>query len=313
AGARPGAVGARLLMASGLFVAAEFALVAGPARSYTARGMAPREVARLLGGQPDLTGVQRGQIGVVAHFLRGAKGVAAWPFDGSGTALRESGSAWYYTWATTPLGIDAPPGVEFVPMIWGADFVTPQALAEARAAGPYLLGFNEPDLGEQANMGVEEALDLWPHLEATGNILGSPAVAYGGDTPDGWLDRFMRGAEARGLRVDFIALHWYGSDFRTEAAVEHLRSYLTAVHERYGKPIWLTEYALIDFSHGTRYPSEAEQAAFVTASTRMLESLPFLERYAWFGLGTEEEGPGTALFRSGGVPTDKGLAFRDAP
>ena len=42
-----------------------------------------------------------------------------------------------------------------------------------------LLGFNEPDLAEQANMTVEKALELWPRLEATGMRLGSPAVACG--------------------------------------------------------------------------------------------------------------------------------------
>ena len=33
---------------------------------------------------------------------------------------------------------------------------------------------------EQANMTVEQALELWPKLMATGQRLGSPAVACGG-------------------------------------------------------------------------------------------------------------------------------------
>ena len=102
----------------------------------------------------------------------------------------------------------------------------------------------------QANMTVERALDLWPQLQATGMRLGAPAVAFGGDRPGGWLDRFMSGAAARGFRVDFIPLHWYGSDF-SSAAAGHLRGYLQAVHDRYRKPIWITEYALIDFTGPT--------------------------------------------------------------
>ena len=82
----------------------------------------------------------------------------------------------------------------------------------------YLLGFNEPDLGDQANMPVEQALDLWPRLMGTGLILGSPSVATGGELPGGWLDRFMKGAKKRKLRVDFITLHWYGADFRAKPA-----------------------------------------------------------------------------------------------
>ncbi|BFO21965.1 hypothetical protein SHKM778_83530 [Streptomyces sp. KM77-8] len=132
-------------------------------------------------------------------------------------------------------------------MIWGPGSVTDTELGRAAQEGTHLLGFNEPDLPEQANMSVEQALDLWPRLESTGLRLGAPAVAAGGDVPGGWLDRFMKGAAERGLRVDFIPLHWYGGDFGPGAA-EQLRTYLQAVHDRYDKPVWLTEYGLIDFS-----------------------------------------------------------------
>ncbi|MHB9863768.1 sigma-70 family RNA polymerase sigma factor [Streptomyces sp. YIM S03343] len=241
------------------------------------------------------------------------KGVAVWSYSGMSGGLSRSGAGWYYTWSTTHPGIAASGGADFVPMIWGAKSVTAQALSEAKAAGPYLLGFNEPDMSAQSNMTVDQALDLWPQLQATGNTLGSPAVAYGGDRAGGWLDRFMSGAKQRGYRVDFITLHWYGGDFRTEAAVQQLRNYLSAVYERYHKPIWLTEFALIDFSQGTRYPTDTEQAAFLTSATKMLAGLPYLRRYAWFGLGTEESGPGTTLFRSGSTLTPEGNAFRSAP
>ncbi|MFJ6726230.1 sigma-70 family RNA polymerase sigma factor [Streptomyces sp. NPDC091281] len=239
------------------------------------------------------------------------KGVGVWSFPGARSALDRSGAGWYYTWSTDHPQV-AGGSAEFVPMIWGADNVTPQALARAKAAGPYLLGFNEPDFASQANMSVEQALDLWPRLESTGSKLGSPAVAFGGDRSGSWLDRFMTGAEQRGLRVDFITLHWYGGDFRTEAAVSQLRGYLDAVHQRYHKPIWLTEFALIDFSQGTRYPTDGEQAAFLTSATKMLAGLPYLQRYAWFGLGTDEQGPGTTLFRGDGALTPQGRAFRSA-
>ncbi|MFF7854447.1 sigma-70 family RNA polymerase sigma factor [Streptomyces sp. NPDC007904] len=269
----------------------------------TAPGPSPTERRRAAAGPAATSPVGTGS----------RKGVGVWSFPGASQALDRSGAGWYYTWSTGHPGITASGGADFVPMIWGADSVTPRALAEAKAAGPYLLGFNEPDFGSQANMSVEQALDLWPRLESAGSVLGSPAVAHSGDRPGGWLDRFMTGAEQRGHRVDFIALHWYGADFRTEAAVEQLRGYLNAVHERYGKPIWLTEFALIDFSRGTRYPTDEEQAAFLTSATKMLAGLPYLQRYAWFGLGTDESGPGTTLFRGGSTTTPQGRAFRSAP
>ncbi|MCZ4123557.1 glycosyl hydrolase, partial [Streptomyces sp. H39-S7] len=238
------------------------------------------------------------------------KGVGVWTFPGVDKALQQSGASWYYTWSTQHQGVAGSSTANFVPMIWGAASVTDTALAQARAASPYLLGFNEPDMAEQSNMTVEQALSLWPRLATAGRTLGSPAVAYGGDTAGGWLDRFMSGASARGYRVDFIALHWYGGDFSTPNAVSQLKSYLQAVHDRYHKPIWLTEYALIDFSHGTRFPTPQQQASFVTASASMLASLPYLQRYAWFGLPASDTAPSSGLFRSGAVATEAGRAFR---
>jgi RNA polymerase sigma factor (sigma-70 family) len=240
------------------------------------------------------------------------KGVSAWAFSGASQALRDSGATWYYTWSTQHTGIATPSGVGFVPMIWGAGSVTATALAQAKAAGPYLLGFNEPDMGAQANMSVDQALSLWPKLMAAGRVLGSPAVATGGDRAGGWLDRFMSGAAARGYRVDFITLHWYGGDFVTDRAVSQLRSYLQAVYDRYHKSIWLTEYALIDFSSGAaRYPTQNQQAAFLSASAKMFRGLTYLQRYAWFALPATDTSP-TGLFSSGPRVTVVGRAFEAA-
>ncbi|MBK3577158.1 sigma-70 family RNA polymerase sigma factor [Streptomyces sp. MBT65] len=248
-----------------------------------------------------------------AHIASGAKkGVGVWSFGGVSQALAASGASWYYTWSTQHSGITTPSSGSFVPMIWGAKSVTDASLAQARSYGPYLLGFNEPDMAQQSNMTVDQALELWPRLMAAGKILGSPAVAYGGDTAGGWLDRFMSGARTKGYRVDFITLHWYGGDFRTPQAVDQLKSYLAAVYARYHKPIWLTEYALIDFSQGTRFPSAQQQADFVTASTKALDGLSYVQRYAWFGLGADPAKPSSGLFTNGTTTTAAGRAFQSA-
>ena len=238
------------------------------------------------------------------------KGVSAWYFDGVGKALTDVRASWCYTWAADPGKTVTPAGVEFVPMIWGADSVTPANLAKAKSEGKVLLGFNEPDMSSQANMTAARALELWPQLIATGMRLGSPSVAYGADTPGGWLDQFMTGAKSHGYRVDFITLHWYGSDF-SSAATGQIQRYIQATYDRYHVPIWLTEYALIKFSGGTVYPTQAQQAAFVTASTQMLEGLAYVERYAWFALPTSKAGD-TGLYGVGGVPTTVGAAYRAA-
>ncbi|MBV1856224.1 glycoside hydrolase family protein [Catellatospora tritici] len=240
------------------------------------------------------------------------KGVSVWEFSGLGAALKDVGASWYYNWASGPTR-GAGNSAAFVPMIWGANSVNDGELARAKANGRELLGFNEPDFASQSNMSVERALELWPRLQATGLRLGSPAVAVGADRPGGWLDRFLSGARDRGYRVDFIALHWYGSDF-SPAAVDQLRGYLQAVWNRYHKPIWLTEYALIKWgANGAVFPTDAQQASFATRSTAMLQSLSYVERYAWFALPTPKEGnQGTGLYRPGALATAAGRAYRAA-
>jgi hypothetical protein len=119
----------------------------------------------------------------------------------------------------------------------------------------------------------------------------------------------MSGAASKGYRVDFITLHWYGSDF-SAAAVNQLRGYLQAVANRYHKPVWLTEFALINFSGSPKFPTQAQQSAFVTNGTAMLDSLPFLERYAWFSLPSQ--GEDTGLYNGSGQPTQVGLAYKAA-
>ena len=252
--------------------------------------------------------------GLAAVKLNPKKGVGAWVFNGVDRALKKSGASWYYTWAPDHQGIISPHGVGFVPMIWGTGSVTTANLQEVkREPSRYLLGFNEPDNAGQSNMTPAQALALWPKLVATEKILGSPAVATSAATQGAWLDKFMRGARARHLRVNFIAVHWYGGDFVTSQAVQQLKSYLVAIHARYRRPIWLTEFALINFSNGVSFPTPSQQAAFVTAAARMLQGLPYLQRYAWFALPastTPNGGDGSAgLFRPNAIATAAGRAF----
>jgi putative glycosyl hydrolase len=239
------------------------------------------------------------------------KGVDAWGFSGASQALAESGASWYYTWSASP-GVSSLPRVQFVPMIWGAANVTASTLSQVKQEGDDLLGFNEPDNSGQSNLTPAQALGLWPQLMATGMQLGSPAVADDGATPGGWLDQFMSGASARGYRVNFITLHWYGSDFAPAAAVGQLEGYLQAVYARYHRPIWLTEFALASFGGSPSTPTPQEQAAFLTAATAMLQRLSYVQRYAWFGLQATPTDGSMGLFRSAAVPTAVGRAFEAA-
>ncbi|MEU4218867.1 sigma-70 family RNA polymerase sigma factor [Actinoplanes sp. NPDC026623] len=239
------------------------------------------------------------------------KGVGTWRFDGIKGALSDVGAGWYYNWSPDDDTMPGPAGVEFVPMIWGRANATAATFAKAKREGEVLLGFNEPDMAGQADMSVDDALAAWPKLQATGMRLGSPAVAYGGDTAGGWLDRFMKGARSRNLRVDFITLHWYGSDF-SDAAVGQFLGYVDAVHARYDLPIWVTEYGLINFTGAPKYPSGARQAAFIKGTTAGMQKRSYVERYAWFGLPAVGDSVDFGLYRDASTPTEAGKAYRAA-
>nr|WP_246529558.1 glycosyl hydrolase [Microvirga zambiensis] len=185
---------------------------------------------------------------------------------------------WYYTWRGAPLwdNDSTPENAMFVPMIWDETHMA--ALKSLPIGAGPLLGFNEPDHPDQANMTVEQALALWPELIATGKRLGSPApTTTGALGENSWLGRFMSQAEAKNYKVDFITIHYY-SDTKDVGAFQ---TYLEAVYKQYGKPIWVTEWALADWNNPGRFTAQ-EQADFAKAATLMLDDLPFVERHSWF-------------------------------
>ena len=238
------------------------------------------------------------------------KGAAVWDFPAVNAGLKAVGASWYYNWGANNDRMPAS-GVEFVPMIWGTANATDSTLAQAKREGDTLLGFNEPDMAEQANMTPAKALELWPKLQATGMRLGSPSVAFGAADSGKWLDQFMKGAKQKGLRVDFITLHWYGGDF-SSAAVGHLKGYIQQVYAKYKLPIWLTEFALIRFDgSGAHYPTDAQQVAFINGATDMLQGLSYVERYSWFGLPSTGDSH-TGLYKESGALTPMGTAYRAA-
>lgn len=119
-----------------------------------------------------------------------------------------------------------------------------------------------------------------------------------------------------GYRCDFIAVHTYGADFDTATAVAELVGYLNATYTEYGKPLWLTEFGLTryvdangNFLSTPIYPTYAQQAAFINAVIPVLESLPYLEKFAWFAL-QDGSSDTKSLYGTNGSPTPTGAAYR---
>jgi len=184
---------------------------------------------------------------------------------------------WHYTWRSRAVTNDPP----FVPMVRDAGDLQESAHRYVTEALPvtgaeHLLGFNEPDLKGQANMTTGKAVELWPQLEAFGLRLGSPATTK----PDAWwLGEFMRKAKNKGLRIDFMTMHCYG----WPNAEDFLRK-VRELHERYDRPVWVTEYAVADWKATSttrnRY-SRAQVEDFMRETVAGMRAMPYVERFAW--------------------------------
>lgn len=236
-------------------------------------------------------------------------GDAGVPFKGVGfsepgcEALAALGASWFYNWAPSGPSCDA---IEYVPMIWGGDQADPDAIADilaSTAAGGHdtVLGFNEPDRPEQANLSVDRVLELWPAMTADDSIaVGAPATA---SDPDGqaWLEEFLTRADQQGLRIDVLPVHWYGWGAGSCTA-EGLDGYLDWVESLPGdQPIWITEVGCLHESNG-------QAGDFYPAMVEMLADHPRVERYAWFPYIDANQ-----LLLADGALTPLGEAFAAAP
>ncbi|UMB60278.1 glycoside hydrolase family protein [Lutibacter sp. A80] len=219
---------------------------------------------------------------------------------------------WFYTWGDGYYEDLIPNNIEFVPMKWGQWNVNEAFLSSMKAlkeAGKinYLLGFNEPDGAEQANMSVDKAIELWPILEEVGLPLGSPACV---NSTGDWMQEFMQKANTNNLRVDFVTVHWYGG-----VSASSFINRLEETYSLYGKPIWITEFAPADWTASSpednKFNSE-KVLNFMKEVLPQLEDLDYVHRYTWFSFGKNSAaGTYSALFNLDGTLTELGQFYAD--
>jgi hypothetical protein len=251
-------------------------------------------------------------------------GIGAWdvgdvPVAGFIDGSRGGGYAWHYNWSPAPLATarNVPGRSTFIPMIWGVDDLG----APLPAGSTEVMAFNEPDGNDpthQSGISPRQAAEYWPQLEAygAGVRLGSPGPTQGETLGrESWLRRFMDEIGRRGHRVDFVCVHYYSVDGEVGA----FERFLDAVYEEYGLPIWVTEWALVDWSDVRRF-SWAASARFAEEALPMLQAHPHVERHAWFAAlpypvpwaGGPERArtPRIHAFELDGRPTPVGQVFR---
>ncbi len=207
---------------------------------------------------------------------------------------------WWYDWGdSTTSTLDR----EFLPIKWdeGGNYNN----INAKQKSTQVLGYNEPDSCSQANQSVADALAIWPLLMQSGLRVGAPAVSDSGLTGEGldWLYSFMDQATNRGYRVDYIPIHWY----KCGQSAQALSNTLATIYQKYGRPVWVTEW-----NNGASWCqgdiSYDQNATAISNFITMLESAPFVERYAIYQWWSVTSGLQTV---TNGVLTPVGVVYRD--
>ena len=155
----------------------------------------------------------------------------------------------------------------YVPMVWGYWSNTKIVIDDS---AEFVLGFNEPNHVKQSNMSPEKAAAAWRELEknSTGKPLVSPSAAKCGancvSTEIEWFDKFFE--LCTGCRVDYLATHMYWCNANKTMV------YLESLYKRYGRKIWLTEFACAE-SHYVQ-----DQLDFMGAMLPLLEEADYIYR-----------------------------------
>lgn len=266
-----------------------------------------------------ITSCEKNEIGIDANNAIELKGPSALNKKGSCYSYNserwshktsDSKGHWFYHWGNTPRE-EIPANVEYVPMFWGKGSVNEdnlnnvqQLIAEGRVN--YVLGFNEPDGASQANMTVDEAIERWDELESLGVPLGSPATV---NPLNDWMIEFMERAEQENLRVDFVTLHSYGGP-NPAAFISKVKE----TYERFGKPIWITEFAVADWgatsAESNRYSAE-QIIEYMKVVLPALDDIEYVHRYTWFDGAGRAPLASSALFDEEGNMTALGEFYAD--
>lgn len=204
--------------------------------------------------------------------------------------------SWLFNWEVW-IPDSVPSGMEWVPCVRKAENARDQLdpfltdiVHNRRIHTTALLGFNEPEMHEQANLGVEAAVQLWkekvlPVKRKFGLRLGSPGMTSDVSKSKAWLSSFL--AHLKGQdEIDFVVVHWYGLHFAD------MRAFLEDMHQTYRLPLWVNEFACSKMGNGEASVGDVE--AFMKEALPWLDACPWIERYAAFG--NKDVGPwvGTA-------------------
>lgn len=226
---------------------------------------------------------------------------------------QDMGASWYYNWSSKP-DLRVKSDLTFVPMIWsgypeGINWLGNPENRKYRT----VLGYNEPDRSDQANMTPAVAAANQTYFASSGLRIGSPAVSTF-PTGSGWFKEYAE--QVNMDEIDFIAFHCYPG--WTDGKAEAFLKDLDRVYETYHKPIWITEFAIArwdgDFLwfNGKDEGYNQKVREFMQNLIKGLEEREYVERYAWqqFDLYDWAGGSSCLYDQSTGILTTLGSLYR---
>lgn len=192
--------------------------------------------------------------------------------------------SWDYNWANDQNSLAATwmdeEDVEYCPMCWSNNYNADKirAYVAAHPNTKFLLGYNEPNLTDQARMTPTQAAAQWNQVVALVKELNlklvSPAMNYGSlagySDPIKWLDEFFTLVNPDDIYA--ISIHCY------MASPQAVKDYIARFY-KYDKPIWLTEFCAWE---EYAIHSAEDQIVYMCSVLNHLEQNAKVERYAWF-------------------------------
>jgi hypothetical protein len=235
-----------------------------------------------------------GGTSLLAQERSAKRGVSANNLNAEQVGLLSPGISWIYNWGPTPGNLELNGEIEYYPMIWRADqgwLDNVKAYLDSGATPSHVLFSNEPNF--------EFPLGSFTTPEETANLLAAAREALAGYDvsiigPNMSLgsaaeDSVTAFDECKQQTITYTSMELYldafdcyygdqpleGIGVHPYGGVGELKWSVDFAYARYGKPVWVTEFAFAGVSEDVLY-------------TYMLEALDFLERspkvagYAWF-------------------------------
>ena len=217
---------------------------------------------------------------------------------------------WWYDWSAQPSGHEGTPVA--VPMLWGNghrgglqnDWNRFSQFRSTWSSGnvpPYVLGFNEPDCtsGESSALSVSDAVSTWEEYIAplgnAGALLISPAMCKQLDE-----DFLMPFQQAISTPSDVVAVHIYKTN------VDDVKKVLDYYGNKYGKPMWVTEFGCVDDTSFTPCWEQWRANQFVNDVVNLFENDNRVYAYAPADVGN------SWAIGSAGALTETGQTYLNA-